>query len=117
MMTAEQLRDAFRSSRKSVTITLSDFGEIRLTQMVVSDAMPLLEVAASFASKAVSTSEMAEFWVSIISKCVVDEAGELVFDSDEGRSIVRGLRIDWLTELGNAAVAINGIGEEKKSQS
>lgn len=112
-MTPSELREAFRASRKSQTISVGDFGEVRLLSMAAKDAIPIMQLAAGF-KDAIDPASMSEFWIQIVSKCIVDEFGVKVFDDDEGREIIRGLRIDWLTELGNAAISLNGMEKSEK---
>jgi hypothetical protein len=112
MLTASELREQFASARRTIVVTVDGFGDVALRQLLVDDSLAIAASASRFAN-AQKPEEMVTFWIELLAKCIVDEKGDKVFDDQEGREILRGLRLDRLTVLGNAAVELNGMDEKK----
>ena len=76
-------------------------GAVQLQKLTARDRIDLLERIASKTDSDgnIPISTALDEYVWAISKTVVSEAGELVFDSDAGRDFLYGERLDLLSEV------------------
>lgn len=112
-MNASELREMFKNSRKTIVVNVEGFGDVNLRQLNVQDSLPITKLASGF-QDASEPADMFRFWIELLSKCIVDDDGNKIFDDQEGREVLEGLRIDRITQLGNAAVELNGMTSDAK---
>lgn len=113
-----ELRDAIRASRRVVDIECPDVGVIKLRQVDCDVGMRLASLAQGIdqlKDPADLGNAMSGFYVELLAASVIDDSGELCLNNDEGKSLLKGLRIDQLTFIGNAAVELNGMSSTKKN--
>ncbi len=116
-MKFEEMKAAMQSSKKTTTVTCPDVGEITLKQLDAKLGMQLATIANSLNANGTSPNDQAmlSFYVTIISKSIIDDDGNAVFDTDDGRETLTSLRFDQLMAIGNACLELNGMaGDEAK---
>lgn len=111
-MNVAELREAMRASRTTIVISVPGFGDVSLRSLDVTNGLRMMELAAAFVGKTNPT-DMADYWVELLALSIVDENGKQAFNDDDGREVIRGIRIDRLTKLGNAAVSLNGMTDDE----
>ncbi len=111
-MRFEDMKAAMQSSKKTATVICPDVGEITIKQLDATLGMQLATAANALSAdgKSQDESAMLRFYVSIISKSIVDDEGLAVFDNEDGRSTLTSLRFDQLMAIGNACLSLNNMG-------
>ena len=111
-ITLEQLRER-RPSEK--TIDVPEWGgPVTLKRLT---AREQLDVAAGFETLDVDTDQARGVLAmcELIRRTVVDDSGELIFDSTDGREYLARESIATLSRVGNEAMAMHNFGEVEET--
>lgn len=118
-LSIEELRKVMSSARRIIEVDCPGIGTVALRQLDCTVGMKLASIAQQVGSDAdnsiVVGEKMTEFYVELLAASIVDENGNTGFDTPDGRAMLRHLRIDQLTSIGNAAIELNGMGTTQKN--
>lgn len=118
-LSIDELRQAMTSARKIIEVDCPGIGSVALRQLECTVGMKLASIAQDVETDSPNMrtigEKMTEFYVELLAASIVDQEGKPGFDSIEGREILRNLRIDQLTTIGNAAIELNGMGTAQKN--
>jgi len=109
MSTLDKIREAHRARRKAVKVAGVD---VSLAPISAASAMALQKRHADKAGTTDDDPALLELWIDTIAATARDEAG-LVFDSDDGRAVLRELTLDELADIGGEALLMAGLAKPK----
>lgn len=112
-MTPEKLKQKLAAS--GVTATLQG-EEIKLRKFgakgVIAIQKLLLSIPKNELNQPIDLDDTATFYAFVLSKSAADDAGNLLFDSDEGRAALEDLDLEELVPLAEQALKLNGMAKE-----
>jgi hypothetical protein len=112
-MTPEKLKQKLAAS--GVTATLQG-EEIKLRKFgakgVIAIQKLLLSIPKNELNQPIDLEDTATFYAFVLSKSAADDAGNLLFDSDEGRAALEDLDLEELVPLAEQALKLNGMAKE-----
>lgn len=109
MSTLDKIREAHRARRKAVKIAGVD---VSLAPISAAAAMALQKRHADKAGATDDDPSLLELWIDTIAATARDDEG-LVFDSDDGRTLLRELALDELADVGGEALLMAGLAAAK----
>ena len=112
-LTLAEMRAAAEASRRTVEVSIVEFGGTVLLKQL--DAVTGLRIGAMCNAEngqPLDAQRMADYFVAVLTGSIVDDAGVLQCDNDEGQAFLRALPVNILTVLADEAVKLNGMGGE-----
>jgi hypothetical protein len=107
--TLDKIREAHRARRKAVKVAGV---EVSLAPISAAAAMALQKRHADKAGTTDDDPALLELWIDTIAATARDDSG-LVFDSDDGRELLRELSLDELADIGGEALLMAGLARAK----
>lgn len=109
MSTLDRIREAHKARCKVVTVAGV---EVTLAPITAAAAMALQARHADDAGKTDDDPQLLELWIDTIAATARDGEG-LVFDSDDGREVLRSLTLAELADIGGEALLMAGLAKVK----